>query len=172
MRTTLPAALHSLALDHWANIHLFSCYPNLHHFWSLIQSTIFLFFFLLSVSCICVSVERSTVVLSFLFEICRLYGGFFTSPKQLDDYPNWRFADGLSYIKYVFMGIALNELTGLEFSCTAAQISSKKCTPSGQTIIEDKGYDKYTIGMVAGILVFFIVGTRFIGYLGLRFGKA
>jgi len=47
------------------------------------------------ISCLCVSLELSTVVLSLLLELSRLYGGFFTSPKQLDLYENWRFADAL-----------------------------------------------------------------------------
>ena len=34
--------------------------------------------------CNCVSIERSTVVLTFLFEASRLFGGYYTSPKQLD----------------------------------------------------------------------------------------
>lgn len=43
------------------------------------------------VTCLCVTVELSTVALSLLFEICRLYGGFFTSPAQLtDQYENWK----------------------------------------------------------------------------------
>jgi ABC-type multidrug transport system ATPase subunit len=52
------------------------------------------------VSCICVSIEMSTVVLSVLFEISRLFGGFFTSPEMLHEYPHWKFADALSYLKY------------------------------------------------------------------------
>lgn len=47
------------------------------------------------ISCLCVSLELSTVVLSLLLELSRLYGGFFTSPKQLDLYDHWRFADAL-----------------------------------------------------------------------------
>ena len=47
------------------------------------------------ISCLCVSLELSTVVLSLLLELSRLYGGFFTSPKQLDLFDQWRFADAL-----------------------------------------------------------------------------
>ena len=124
-----------------------------------------------AVSCICVSIELSTVVLSAIFEICRLYGGFFTSPAQLHDHPNWKFADALSYIKYTFVGVALNELQDLPLSCTAAEIAAKTCVDNGNIIIAQKGHDEYTIPMAAGILVFFIVGCRFLGYLGLRFIK-
>jgi ATP-binding cassette subfamily G (WHITE) protein 2 len=113
-------------------------------------------------------VERSTVVLSFLFEVCRLYGGFFTSPLQLKSHQGWAFADALSYIKYVFMGVALNELTDLKFECPA----TGSCPlPNGNDIIEQKGYDEYTVQFCAGILVLYIFGARFIGYLALRFVK-
>lgn len=66
-----------------------------------------------AVTCFCVSVEMSTVVLSLLLEICRLFGGFFAVPREIDARATeWKFADALSYIKYVFMGVALNELDG------------------------------------------------------------
>lgn len=109
----------------------------------------------------------STVVLSLLFEICRLYGGFFTSPAQLSDgFENWKWLDALSYIKYAFVGTALNELTGLQFDCP----KGSTCTiTTGEQVIEMRGYDQYNIGMCAGILVLYIVGCRFIAYLGLRF---
>ncbi len=110
----------------------------------------------------------STIVLSCLFEMCRLYGGFFASPAQINiaRMHSWRFADGLSYIKYAFVGIALNEFHGLELSCPAG----KKCQyTTGEQIIHDKGYDEYSIGFCAGILVVFIVGCRLVAYGGLRF---
>lgn len=67
--------------------------------------------------------ERSTVVLSLLFEISRLYGGFFTSPAQLESFPQWEFCDALSYIKYVFVGVSLNQLEGLDFTCKPGVVS-------------------------------------------------
>ena len=123
------------------------------------------------VSCLCVSIELSTVVLSAIFEVCRLYGGFFTSPKQLLSHEQWAFADALSYLKYTFVGVALNELTGLELSCTSAEIASNNCIATGEQIMADKGYDQYNMGFCAGILILYIFGCRFIGYVGLRFIK-
>ena len=108
----------------------------------------------------------STVVLSLLFEISRLYGGFFTSPTQLHDYPEWKFADVLSYIKYAFVGSALNELQGMDFVCDAGE----KCVIStGQQIIEAKGYDQYTIGTCIGILLVYIFVCRALAYIALKF---
>lgn len=122
-----------------------------------------------AVTCICVSVEMSTIVLSCLFEVCRLYGGYYFSPEQFTSVHgmyHWRFADALSYIKYVYVGVALNELHDLDLVCP----STGGCpTPNGHTTVVQKGYDQYTIGFCAGILVVLIVGWRFLAYLGLRF---
>lgn len=119
--------------------------------------------------CTCVSIERSTVVLSFLFEATRLYGGLYTSPVQLDQYPDWRFADALSYIKYAYFGVALNELEGLNFVCTPGQTCRYL---EGEDQLEVMGYDQYTIGGCVGYLILLIVGFRFLAYLGLRYLKA
>ena len=97
-----------------------------------------------------------------------MYGGFFTSPLQLQSHQGWAFADALSYIKYAFMGVALNELTGLKFDCPSKGTCS---IPTGETIIKQKGYDQYTVELCAGILVLYIFCARFIGYISLRFIK-
>jgi ATP-binding cassette subfamily G (WHITE) protein 2 len=121
------------------------------------------------VTCICQTIELSTVVLSVLLEMSRLYGGFFTSPLQLNDYPNWRFADALSYLKYTFVGVSINELTGLKLSCTGAQITAKSCTATGEVIMQQRGYDQYTIDFCAGILVVYIVGCRLVAFIALKY---
>jgi len=54
-----------------------------------------------AISCIFVSIELSTVVLAMAYEWVRLYGGWFISPAQIELYPDWKFADVLSYIKLV-----------------------------------------------------------------------
>ena len=124
-----------------------------------------------AVTCCCVSIEMSTVVLASLLEISRLYGGFFTSPYQLLSAPNWKFADALSYLKYAFVGVALNELTGLELTCTAAEIAKKSCILTGEELILIYGYEQYNIGFLAGILAVFIVGCRIVAFLGLKYIK-
>jgi hypothetical protein len=110
----------------------------------------------------------SSIVLAFTFEICRLFGGFFASPTQIHAIPRWRFIDALCYVKYVFVGIAINELTGLELSCDNP---SGCAITRGSQIMIANGYDQYTIGFCIGILFVLIVGTRFIAYLALRFIK-
>ena len=124
-------------------------------------------------SCLCVSIEMSTVVLSLVLEISRLFGGFFTSPKQLDDFQNWKFADALSYLKYTFVGVALNELNGLKLSCTDAQrlAGGTNCIETGEVINAQRGYDEYTVDLCAGALIAYIAGARLVAYLALRFIK-
>jgi ATP-binding cassette, subfamily G (WHITE), member 2 len=120
------------------------------------------------VTCFCVSVELTSVVLSLFFEIARLFGGFFASPLQVKDIPNWKFADALSYIKYAFMGLVLNELRGLELECP----TGTTCTyTDGNDIIYASGYEEYSISFCIGILIVLIVGWRFLAYLGLRYIK-
>ena len=130
------------------------------------------------VSCLCVSLELSTVTLSLFLELSRLYGGFFTSPKQLNTPATygWKFADALSYLKYTFVGVAVNELSGLQYTCTDAEKAALlktggKCLLTGEQTMADKGYDEYTVGFCAGILVVYIFGCRVVAYGALRFFK-
>lgn len=122
-----------------------------------------------AVTCIALTVELSTVILSLFFEVCRLYGGFFTSPKQLDapELAKWKWLDAISYIKYAFVGVALNELTDLEFTCPSGTCD----ITSGEQVSALKGYDEYSVTFCAGILVLYIAVCRFIGYMGLKFIK-
>lgn len=165
------------------------------------------------ISCLCVSIELSTVVGACVYEISRLYGGWFIKPADMLLYQDWRFADALSYIKvclslpqfspfpfplslslshhlcvaliytlnppqhqYSFIGISLNENAGLSIKCVQpARTCAAPCNVNGpcagETIDKFYGYDDYTIGFCAGILVVFIVGCKFVSYLGLRFIK-
>jgi len=75
-------------------------------------------------SCLAVSIELATVILAMLVEISRLYGGFFVSPLALDGFPIWAFWDQVSYLKFAFMGVALNQYSGMSFYCTPAQLQN------------------------------------------------
>jgi len=128
------------------------------------------------ISCLCVSIELSTVVLACVYEISRLYGGWFIKPADMRLYSQWRFADALSYIKYSFIGISLNEDAGLRVLCAApAKTCAAPCSPgvacTGEAIDAFYGYSDYTVGYCAGILVAFIVVCKVLSYLGLRFIK-
>lgn len=86
--------------------------------------------------------------------------------------PDWKFLDVISYIKYAFVGVALNELEGLKFTCTDEEIAKGMCKIyTGETVIADKGYDQYTISYCAGSLVAYVIGVRIIGYFAIRYIK-
>lgn len=132
------------------------------------------------ISCLCVGIEMSTVVLAAAYEISRLYGGWFISPSLMTTFPKWKFADVLSYIKYSFVGVSLNENLHLLINCDTNELSSSgKCViPPTNTAPYDGaafnsyyGYDQYTIAGCAGGLIIYIVVCRILAYLGLRFIK-
>ena len=94
-------------------------------------------------SCLFVSIELSTVFLACFMEISRLYSGFFVSPQMLLSYPNWSAFDFMSYMKYGYVGLCLNEYEGLVFDCGVSPVVS--CVSSGKQVIQKYGYDQYTL---------------------------
>ena len=125
------------------------------------------------VSCICVSVEMSTIVMSTALEITRLHGGFFIKPSQYDIQNGaWKFAQHLSFINYVYCGLCNNQFSNLEISCTADETARNKCIfTSGQQVIDARGYDIFPIGIdVVALLVYFVL-ARYFTYLALKYIK-
>lgn len=128
------------------------------------------------ISCLFVSIEMSTVIVAAAYEICRLYGGWFISPFLMDTYPDWKFADALSYIKYAFVGVSLNENDGLLLTCTTTELSAGKCAMppltaapfDGAAYNKFYGYDLYTIDYCFGLLIAYIIIARIIAYIALR----
>jgi ATP-binding cassette subfamily G (WHITE) protein 2 len=100
-----------------------------------------------------------------ILEVTRLFGGFFLSPANLPPYFVW--LDALSYVKYSYVAVSLNEQRGLQIECPQAGGSCK----SGDDTISHLGMDKFNIGMCAGVLIAMIVFFRLIAYLGVRFIK-
>jgi ATP-binding cassette subfamily G (WHITE) protein 2 len=124
-----------------------------------------------AISCICGTIEYSVVLLSVVIEGCRLFGGFFASPAQMESIPDWKFADSLSFTKYAFVGVALNELSGLEIECDINPPSSCSPITSGEQIIAANGYDLTSLDFCIGMLIVLIVGARILAYVGLRYLK-
>ncbi|CAF2793406.1 unnamed protein product [Rotaria sp. Silwood2] len=98
----------------------------------------------------------SVTVLPMALEITRLFGGFFLAPSRLAKYFSW--LDALSYIKYVYVRLSLNELEGLKLTCTASEIALGKCITDGEVTIRDLGLDYISIGGCIGVLFAFIIG--------------
>lgn len=123
----------------------------------------------LMVSAICKTTDMSVTVLPLALEITRLFGGFFLAPRRLPKYFVW--LDALSYIKYTYVGTALNELSGLRLSCTDADRARASCYETGEYFIDERHFDYITIGGCVGALVGYIVFCRTIAFLGVRFLK-
>lgn len=125
----------------------------------------------LCVSAVCRTITMSVAVLPMTLEISRLFGGFFLSPANLPSYFSW--LDALSYAKYSYVGIALNELHGLEIVCTPQQLNAAGNCPitSGQQTITTLGLDKFTITQCALILLAMIIFFRAAAYLAIRYIK-
>jgi ATP-binding cassette subfamily G (WHITE) protein 2 len=75
-------------------------------------------------------------------------------------------------VKYTYVGISLNELSGLRLHCTAKELAAAPggaCPiTSGEQTIAALGLNAYSIPLCAGILLALIVATRLAAYVGLR----
>jgi ATP-binding cassette subfamily G (WHITE) protein 2 len=125
----------------------------------------------LFISAVCRTTTLAVTVLPLGLEVSRLFGGFFLSPANLPNYFVW--LDALSYAKYTYVGIALNELTGLVLTCTEAQKNAAgNCPiPNGEFTIQQLGLDKLSIEICAIVLVGMIVFFRVAAYLSIRYIK-
>uniref|UniRef100_A0A7I4AWE4 ABC transporter domain-containing protein n=1 Tax=Physcomitrium patens TaxID=3218 RepID=A0A7I4AWE4_PHYPA len=124
----------------------------------------------LMVSAICRTTDFSVTVLPMVLEVNRLFGGFFLSPKNLPDYFVW--LDAFSYVKYTYTAISLNELHGLKIRCSPSEYVAGACPiTSGEQTIKSLGLDYLNIGSCITILIFYILITRIIAYLGIRYLK-
>jgi ATP-binding cassette, subfamily G (WHITE), member 2 len=123
----------------------------------------------LLVSALCKTTDLSVTVLPLVLEISRLFGGFFLAPGKLPKYFTW--LDVLSYTKYTFVGICLNELQGLTLKCTQDEQTKNRLDCFPDELIKDSGYDYITIGGCIGSLFAYIIICRFFAFLGVRFLK-
>jgi ATP-binding cassette subfamily G (WHITE) protein 2 len=99
----------------------------------------------------------------------------------LSGYPAWNFADALSYVKYAFIGVSLNENMGLVLTCLPTDKGYTLANPNGCFTVAQGpkganinafyGYNRYTIEFCAGVMIAYIIVARLIAYLGLRFVK-
>lgn len=125
-------------------------------------------------SALCVTVGRSLSVLPLVFDIWRLFGGFFLSPAEVPTYFVW--IDSVSYVKYTYVGISLNELEGLNYTCTSDQlvpaVNGTCPVTSGQQTINRLGLGFISIGGCIGVLIGLWITLRVINYLAVRFNKS
>ncbi|KAJ1628748.1 P-loop containing nucleoside triphosphate hydrolase protein [Pavlovales sp. CCMP2436] len=123
----------------------------------------------LAVSAIAKTTDLSVVVLPILLELSRVTGGYFLSDRLMPLSFSWLYS--LSYVKYAYTAISLNQLTGLVLHCTPEELPAHGVclVTSGEQVIQKLGFDYISIGGCAGVLLFYIVGCRVIAYLGIRY---
>eukprot|EP00953_Heterococcus_sp_UTEX-ZZ885_P028758 15330-Heterococcus_DN1.PRE.2 len=129
----------------------------------------------LMISAFCRTTDLSVTVLPMALEVSRLFGGFFLSPKNLPAYFAW--LDAVSYVKYAYIGAALNENAGLVLRCTAKELKfnskGESICPvtSGAQVMADLGTDAWSVGRCCLALVLYIAIARFLAYEGIRYIK-
>ena len=80
-------------------------------------------------------------------------------------------------MKFGYIGLVVNEYTGLNFDCGTSGakpnviLTGTACTPNGELIMYKNGYDRYTVGYCAGCMIVYIAVCRLTSYLALRFIK-
>ncbi len=121
------------------------------------------------ISALCKTIEMSITVLAMVLEVSRLFGGFLLAPSRIPKYFSW--LDVLSYFKYTYVALSLNELEGLQLACDNTLSTTQTCIYDGQTLIQERGFDYMDISACIGVLLAFILFSRTIAYLGVRFLK-
>eukprot|EP00299_Pterocystis_sp_00344_P019877 c9825_g2_i1.p1 GENE.c9825_g2_i1~~c9825_g2_i1.p1 ORF type:complete len:636 (-),score=175.65 c9825_g2_i1:75-1727(-) len=124
----------------------------------------------LMVSAVCRTTDLSVAVLPMMLEVSRLFGGFFLPPINLPHYFSW--LDALSFYKYAYVGISLNELHGLELHCLPEQLVNGVCPiVDGTVTIKTLGFDYITITGCAWALVGYILFSRVVAFLAVKYLK-
>jgi ABC-type multidrug transport system permease subunit len=124
------------------------------------------------ISCLCVTVERTTVIMACYLEIARLYCTFYMSPALMNSYPQWQWITNFSYLKYSFIGLALNQLTDQEFYCKPDELVQGVCLiTNGNQVIAENEYDMYEEDGQIWQVILLIICARIAGYVCLRFIK-
>lgn len=86
-----------------------------------------------------------------------------------------QFFDQISYMKYGYIGLCLNEYQDLKYVCgsVAVPVCTEKTvfTQVGEATMKNFGYDRYTIDYCVGCMIVYIAVCRISSYLALRFLK-
>lgn len=86
-----------------------------------------------------------------------------------------QFFDQISYMKYGYIGLCLNEYQDLTYRCgtkiATACAAGKPYTKTGEETMRLSGYERYTIDYCVGCMIVYIAVCRTASYLALRFLK-
>jgi ATP-binding cassette subfamily G (WHITE) protein 2 len=116
----------------------------------------------LLVSSIAGNVIMAAAALPLAIEIARLFGGYFMPPIGLPLYFAW--IDAVSYVKYVYMAVTMNQFTGLAIG---GCVSNSTCL-SGNQVLSSLGIGYIPIYGCALVLIGLILVLRVATYIVLR----
>jgi ABC-type multidrug transport system permease subunit len=110
--------------------------------------------------------ETGNLLATLLIVILTLLDGFY---RNLKDVPLWcRWVSSFSFLGYGVQAAAVNEFSGLVFTCTDEEALTG-CIPDGEAFLQRQSLDKTNIGANIGYIVLLAAGSRFVAYLALRF---
>lgn len=81
-----------------------------------------------------------------------------------------QFFDQISYMKFGYIGLCLNEYQNLTLVCVRS-VCAKAPVLNAIGIMKSYGYDRYNIQYCAGCMIVYIAVCRVTSYLALRFIK-
>lgn len=109
-------------------------------------------FFLVCGESLVVHVNRRFVTVTLM--TCSPPTGFFVSLETLPSFISW--LSSISILRYAFGGAMVNELKGLQLSCSAEEVASGRCSfPDGDSLLRLYGFQDASIAVYAGVLVAF-----------------
>ena len=110
--------------------------------------------------------ETGNLLATLTIVILTLLDGFY---RNLSDVPLWcRWVSSFSFLGYGVQAAAVNEFSGLVFTCTPEEARTG-CIPDGDAFLRRQSLDRTSIGANIGYIVVLAVGSRFVAYLALRF---
>jgi ATP-binding cassette subfamily G (WHITE) protein 2 len=115
----------------------------------------------LLISSIAGNIIMAAATLPLAIEIARLFGGYFMPPVSLPLYFSW--IDALSYVKYVYMALTINEFSGLTIGCPASGVCM-----NGNQVLSSLGIGFIPIYACALVLIGLILALRIATYIVLR----
>ncbi len=117
----------------------------------------------LLVSSVTGTIILAAAALPLAMEVARLFGGLYVPPIATPTYFSWLTA--VSYVNYVYMGLALNEFTGLPINCNAT-IPNALCI--GDVVLARLGIGYVPLYACALVLIGLTLVMRVCTYIVLR----
>lgn len=120
------------------------------------------------ISTITKTINKAVSIMPFLFEMNRLFAGFFIQPNLTPNYFKW--LQYLCYSTYGFIGASLNEFQDLKFICDSNELIKNDCPiKNGNQVLHLKGFDIFSVEKCFYGLLIYIFITKLLSYISLRF---